>query len=143
MLRSFFAFAASAVMAATLGLTTPALAQSGNISLELNAARDEANTCRLTFVATNNPGVALSEMSYEVVMFDSEGTVDQLLIMAFGEMARDKTKVVSFILGERSCSGIGRVLINNEAACTSAEGGSASCMSGLVTSSRIDIEFGI
>jgi hypothetical protein len=142
MLRNLSALALSGLTAAALAIPAPALAQSGNISLELNAARDVEGTCRLIFVATNNTGAALSDLAYEVVMFDAQGTVDELLTFGFGELPRDKTKVVSFIIGERSCSDIGRVLVNNVAACTAADGSTPNCMGGLVTSSRGDIEFG-
>ena len=143
MLRNLASFACAGLTAAALSLPTPVVAQSGNISLELNAARDVEGTCRLIFVATNNTGAAISELAYEVVMFDGEGFVDELLTFGFGELARDKTKVVSFIIGERNCTDISRVLVNNVASCTAADGSEPNCMGGLVTSSRADIEFGV
>ena len=142
MLRKLTALAVSGLTAAALCGTAPALAQSGNISLELNAARDVEGTCRLIFVVTNNTGADLGDLAYEVVMFDSEGTVDELLTFGFGDMGKGRTKVRTFIIGEKSCGDIGRVLVNGEAACATADGGAGSCMNGLVTSSRTDIEFG-
>ena len=63
MLRKLTALAVSGLTAAALCGPAPALAQSGNISLELNAARDVEGTCRLIFVVTNNTGADLGDLA--------------------------------------------------------------------------------
>ncbi|MDT0681958.1 hypothetical protein RM543_04610 [Roseicyclus sp. F158] len=142
MLRTLCAAALSAVTA--FGLAGTATAQAGgNFGLELNNAQAIDGGCRLTYVATNNTGSDLSTTSYEVAVFDQEGGVTQLLVLEFGELPAGKTKVVRFDLADQPCENISRLLVNNVAECTAAEGDAPDCMEALVTSSRSDIQFGI
>lgn len=142
MLKKLSAMALAAVTASAC-LTAPAIAQSGNFGLELNNARAVGDGCRLTYVATNNTGVALSKTSYEVAVFDQEGVVSRLLILEFGQLQNGKTKVVQFDLADKPCETISRLLVNSVAECTAADGSAPNCMDGLVTSSRGEIQFGI
>ena len=143
MTRTFASFAMAALTAAALSLPAPAAAQSGNISLELNGARDENGSCSLFFLVTNNTGTEISDLAYEVVMFDANGTVDELLTFGFGSFPQDRTRVRKFIFADRACSDFSRVLVNDVAACTGEGGATPNCMDGLVTSSRVDIDFGL
>jgi len=118
-------------------------AQSGNFVLELNNATEVDNSCRLTYVATNSTGIALTKTSYEVAIFDSEGRVANLLVLEFGQLPIAKTKVVQFDLKDSPCSNISRIVVNNLAECESAEGSHDFCLSALITSSRTDIQFGV
>lgn len=140
--RATTTLAAAALSTATI-LTGAAMAQSGNFALELNNASDTSNGCRLTYVATNNTGTALTETSYEVAIFDGEGRVSRLLVLEFGALPLGKTKVVQFDLAEQACSDISRIIVNNIADCKSADGDHDFCITGLVTNSRNDIQFGI
>lgn len=133
--------AASVALAAMVG--APAFAQGGNFSLELNAARDAGEGCRLTYVATNNTGQDLEQASYEVAVFDQDGVVSRLLILEFGRLQADKTKVVQFDLSDMACTNISRLLVNSVSECVATGGGEANCMDGLVTSSRAEIQFGL
>lgn len=134
---------ASAALASAAMLTGAAMAQSGNFALELNNASETDNGCRLTYVATNNTGTALTETSYEVAIFDGEGRVSRLLVLEFGALALGKTKVVQFDLADQACSNISRIIVNNIADCRSEEGDHDFCITGLVTKSLNDIQFGI
>lgn len=134
---------AVAALSAASVMSGAALAQSGNFALELNNASDTTNGCRLTYVATNNTGTALTETSYEVAIFDGDGRVSRLLVLEFGALPLGKTKVVQFDLAEQACTDISRIIVNNIADCKSAEGDHDFCITGLVTNSRNDIQFGI
>lgn len=130
-------------IALAAGTALPAFAQSGNFGLELNAARDVGEGCRLTYVATNNTGEGLEKASYEVAVFDQDGVVSRLLILEFGQLQADKTKVVQFDLADMACSNISRLLVNSVSECVGAGGASPDCMDGLTTSSRAEIQFGL
>ncbi len=134
---------AAGAIAASAALSGAALAQSGNFALELNNASDTANGCRLTYVATNNTGTALTETSYEVAIFNGEGVVSRLLVLEFGELQLGKTKVVQFDLSDQGCADISRIIVNNVADCKSGDTDHDFCLTGLVTNSRNDIQFGI
>jgi hypothetical protein len=131
-------------MTQVLATAGTVFAQSGNFVLELNNASDINGSCRLTYVATNNTGVALLKTSYEVAIFDKDGKVNNLLVLEFGALPIAKTKVVQFDLKSTPCSNISRIVVNNVAECQTADNATADfCLSGLITSSKTDIKFGV
>lgn len=125
--------------------TAPMVAQEGTaqLALELNNATDVEGACRLTYVATNETGVALEGLSYEIVLYDTDGIVpdDGFLLFEFGQMPEGKTKVVQFILEDRTCAGISRILVNDVAECRSQAGEHDFCLEGLSVTSRNEIAF--
>ncbi|RLJ36304.1 hypothetical protein BCF46_3772 [Litoreibacter meonggei] len=141
--KSIFNATAIAATTAVLASVNPALAQSGNFALELNTATDIGDGCQLTYVATNNTGIALIETAYQVALFDENSLVTGTLVLEFGALPVGKTKVVQFNLAGKSCASISRILINDVSACKSADGDHDFCMSGLITNSRGDIQLGI
>lgn len=135
-------FAVSGLLALVFGAS--AHAQSGNFELELNTAADVPQACRLTFVATNGTGVALTSTSYEVAAFDSKGVVSSILVLEFGELPLNKTRVVQFDLPNLACADLSRILVNGQDQCKSASGDQDVCMKALSASSRIPtIPFGL
>ncbi|MEO1424675.1 MAG: hypothetical protein AAFV09_16070 [Pseudomonadota bacterium] len=125
-----------------------AQAQDGSapvFSLELNnAATTAAGGCRLTYVAVNRTGRALQQTAHQVAVFDANGIVRRLLVLEFGALSENKTKIVQFDLGDQTCGDISRIVVNDIAECTG-EGGEALqdfCLEALVTQSRTDIQFG-
>ena len=136
-------FLAASVIALQATFASSAIAQDSSFALELNNASEIENGCRLTYVATNNTGIALTETSYEVAIFDAEGRVQNLLVLEFGQLPVAKTRVVQFDLPALTCGNISRIVVNNLAACVSADGTHDVCLSSLVTSSRTDMQFGV
>lgn len=126
---------------------TPLMAQDAEptFALDLNTAADtEQGGCRLTYVASNNTGQALSAVSYQVGVFDGQGIVTDLLVLEFGELIEGKTKIVQFDLGGRACADISRITVNEVAQCALADGSAGDfCMTSLETGSRGAIQFGI
>lgn len=117
-----------------------------NILLELNGASStEAGGCQLTVVTTNRLDQDLNRAAWQVAIFDADGLVQSLPILDFGEMVSGKTKVAMFELPDRSCTDIGRIIVNDVAACTTGEGEDIrdACLTGLATQSRTDIDFGL
>lgn len=115
------------------------------MALELNNATDVDGACRLTYVATNGTGVTLEGLSYEIVLYDPEGIVpdDGFLLFEFGAIPEGKTKVVQFMLENRDCASISRVLVNDVAECRSATGEHDFCLDGLSVTSRNAIGFSL
>lgn len=141
----------SAVLAVALAAFLPgaAPAQSGNFELELNTAADVATeaggvACRLTYVATNNTGIALERTSYEVAIFDAGGAVSNMLVLEFGALPLGRTRVVQFDLADLACADISRILVNNQNDCASEAGEHEVCLAALIASSRSQsIQFGL
>ena len=123
---------------ASAGAASPA---EGRLSLELNNAVDDAGLCRLSYVAVNGTGQPLETVSYDVVVFDTNGQVSQFLVLQFGQLPAGKTKVVQFDLADQPCAGISRILVNDVAECETSQGSAASCMDALEPSSRTAITF--
>lgn len=115
----------------------PVVAQSGTFELELNTAADAGAGCRLTYVATNNTGIALERTSYEVAVFDGNGIVSRILVLEFGAMPVSKTRVVQFDLGDLACDNLSRIVVNNQVDCVSAQGSHDFCDRALIASSRV------
>lgn len=130
-----------------LGLTlAPAFAQETSaFELELNGAADtEGGGCRLTYVATNLSDLAFEKTAFQVGLFDAEGAVTRLLVLEFGALVAGKTKILQFELAGSTCAAISRIVINDVAACTLADGTTSDfCLSGLVATSRTAIQFGL
>lgn len=138
--------AAVLALACTAG---PALAQdtkpadaAPTLGLELNKASDEGGACRATFVAVNGLDGALDDLTYEIVVFDRDGLVDSLVRFDFGAMAPGKTIVKRFDLPGLPCAAVGRLLINDVAACKGEGIDPQACISALDATSRTSITFG-
>lgn len=147
-------------LAAVLALTLPAMAMAQETApdaevetpaaeetflLELNnAATLEGNVCQLTYVATNGSAEDLSQASYQVGFFDAEGIVRRILVLDFGALPPGKTRIVPFNLPDQACEDISRIVVNDVAECTLADGGGSDvCGRILVASSRTVIQFGL
>jgi len=145
MSKTLSALALSALTA--IAAPGAALAQDGGgggFTLELNNATTVEANCRVTYVATNGLGTDLEEMTLELAVFDGEGTVtDTRILLDFGAMAAGKTKAIAFDLAETTCEDISRLLVNDVAECTAADGSEPDCLEALRTSSRAGIDFGL
>ncbi|MAU52699.1 MAG: hypothetical protein CMN17_10065 [Roseovarius sp.] len=132
-----------ATLLTALPFATPLAAQeAGRFTLELNNTEAVEGGCRLTFVAHNATGTALEQTSYDVAVFDETGAVSDRLILEFGRLTPDKTRVVQFLLN-RGCGQVSRLLLNDAEDCVTADGtDSRICMDALEGSSRTDIAFG-
>lgn len=136
----------SAALSILIGLgTTVALAQGGGLEIELNAAANVGDACRLTFVVSNNTPVGLGQSAFDVAAFDSSGVVSQFLVLEFGALPMAKTRVVQFDLPETACGDLSRLLVNDQRDCSGDDGAAADiCLKSLAASSRLpDIRFGL
>ncbi|MEF2070129.1 hypothetical protein [Consotaella aegiceratis] len=114
-----------------------------SLSLELNAVRPSQTGCRLGFVVHNGLPGALERAAFEVVLFNKDGLIDRLLVLDFGALAQDKTKVREFDLKDTDCGTLSRVLLNDVAACEGADEADGGCMAALQVSSRAQVGFGL
>jgi hypothetical protein len=119
--------------------------QHTQLAMELNRMQQGQEGCRLSFIAVNRMGASLETTAMEVVFFNASGVVSEMLLLDFGRLPQDKTKVVEFVLQQQQCDDISRVLVNDVVECSS--GGehnmTQECFSALTTSNRTEIEFGV
>lgn len=126
-----------ASVAMSLIFGSVALAQTGNIELELNTAADVDGGCRLTYVATNATATALEKTAYEVAVYDTDGIVKRLLVLEFGFLPSGKTRVVQFDLPEQTCGSLSRISVNGPVECQAASGPTNVCRDNQLLSSRV------
>lgn len=140
-------FAVAAYFAAAvfgMNATLSAAQESGSptLSLELNNLTKGDSGCLATFMAKNDLQRPLERVAFEVVLFDTEGRVDRLLLLDFSPLPENKTRVRQFELAGMECAGISRVLVNDAAECTGTDIEPGSCISSLTTAVRVPVEFG-
>jgi hypothetical protein len=132
-----------AVACATFA-ATPALAQetdiSGRISVELNAVETTDTACILTFMIINGLEVTIDRVVYETVLFDTGGQVNRLTLFDFGMLPPVRPRVRQFAVPNLSCDRLGRILFNGANACEGAGLDDGVCDSGLMPSTRTDVE---
>jgi hypothetical protein len=128
---------------ALLSGSTGSGAQQKLLTIELNRMQQSQNGCRLSFMAVNKLGTGLDKTALEIVIFDAENIVSQMLLLDFGRLPNDKTKIVEFDLSLQ-CEQISRVLVNDVAECAGADEQNLAqdCFNALRTSNRAEIEFG-
>lgn len=132
------------LLACLSGGAVPALAQTGTFELELNTSADVGEGCRLTFVATNNTNLDLTQASYEMAVFGADNVYTMSVIFEFGDLPKSKTRVVQFDLPDGKCEAITRILVNRQDKCTAGDGEHDICTRALTASSRIqNIGFGL
>jgi hypothetical protein len=129
---------------ALLSGSTGSGAQQKLLTIELNRMQQSQNGCRLSFMAVNKMGTGLDKTALEIVIFDADNIVSQMLLLDFGRLPNDKTKIVEFDLSLQ-CEQISRVLVNDIAECAGAEEQNLAedCFNALRTLNRAEIEFGI
>lgn len=125
----------SLVALACASIPFASVADTPGIGLELNKAADVSGTCRLTYVASNGAGQDFDKLSLDVVVFDTGGVASQRLILDFGAMPKDKTKVVEFDLPNTGCAKVSRLLLNDVLQCTAGGAAAPGCIASSITPS--------
>lgn len=115
-------------------------APTGSLKLELNSAEQIETSCRLIFMTRNDLGGDLDELSFETVLFDTEGTVERFTLFAFRDVPAGRIRVRQFDLPDTQCASIGRVLINGASTCNGEGVAEVDCTARLETTTRIDME---
>ena len=123
-----------AVLRALLMLLIPTLAFAAEeVRVELNAAENAENRCRLTFVIENRGGDR-DTLKLDLALFNTEGAVYRRMIVDLAPVRSAKTIVKTFA-ADGDCAQLGSLLVNEVAACTPGE--PATCLDDLALSSRV------
>lgn len=132
-------------IAAILGPGTGvALSQdsASRLSLELNNLTPSDTGCLATFMVKNGLEQPLEKVGYEIVLFDSDGLVQRMMVLDFSPLTIGKTRVRQFDLPGTDCTQIGRVLVNDAAFCEGPDLSTNACIEQLETSTKPKVEFG-
>lgn len=112
------------------------------LAVQLNKLQSIDTACRMTLVMTNKTGVEVESASLELVLFDKDQAVTQLLTVNPGRLPNGKTRVKQFDIEGMACVGIGRVLLNDIKRCDGDGLSPPICLDAVRPSSRIDVPFG-
>ena len=97
----------------------------------------------MTLMVNNSSTQSFSQLAYDVYLFDETGAVVDRLLLDFGRLRENRTRIVQFQL-ERACGRISRLHINGAPECVLENGQSSEfCMDGVIASSRTEIQFGL
>lgn len=111
------------------------------LSLELNKLEPFEKGCRLSFVVKNQLGETLNKTAIELVVFDDQQLISQMVLLDLGRFMPDKTRAIQFDLPQR-CEKISRLLINDFTQCELDNAPRDVCLSSLKVSTRSNVEFG-
>jgi hypothetical protein len=119
-----------------LPVVVPVLAYAAeqNLLLELNAAENADNRCRLTFLIENKGEAGIESIKFDFAVFNREGIIHRRMATELGPVRGAKTNVRTFIV-DGDCGQIGSILVNDITACT--PGSPSACLDALALSSRI------
>lgn len=109
--------------------------------VELNNLQATEEGCLISFLVENRLGFDLDNTSFEMVFFDQNNFVDQLIVLDFNGFKQNKLKVRQFNLPETQCSNIGQILVNDIPTCEGEGVDPASCSAFLDTKSRVETGF--
>lgn len=133
----------AAAAALALGLTSlAAVAQDQpgrSISLELNNLAQADTACRVTFLARNSMGVEIGELAVEIVLFDKNGQVSNILTLQTGRLTDGKSRVKPFLLRDIACDGVSQILVNDVSECSGEGLTPQACLDAITVSSKASI----
>ena len=112
---------------------TPAL------RLELNTAETTPSACRLSFVIENAHSADIAQAVFETVLFNTDGSINQLVLFDFGALPAGRHRVRQFEVAGQPCEDLSRILINGTSTCQVATQVPDACASILTLSSRTAI----
>ncbi len=124
-LRSAGVAAACVVVALA---AAPAVAQDGNLAIQLNKLENNGGSCRMTYVITNGTGQQVAAASYEMAVYGKDNAVTNLIVLDFGRLVSGSTQVVQFDLPDTGCKDVTRISVNNPAVACQLEAGGSSAI---------------
>lgn len=132
------ATAAALVMAAGLA-TSPAAAQDGRLTVELNKFEDgEEGGCRAFFLFRNLTQTTFDGFEMSLAILDADGVIDRLLSIDAAPLPVGRTTLKLFEIPEIGCAAISEVLMHDIPACHPAGGEEMDCFPVVDLVSRTD-----
>lgn len=135
----------SALLGASAVAQTPADGKARGLTLELNSlSTPESGGCRLTYVTENHLGRDLTELTWQVAVFDRNGVVSAILGLDFGTLPDGRTRVAAFDLTGQPCDQIARIVVNDVLRCTvQGTPDDPACLDGLMLRNLTPVRFGL
>lgn len=128
-------FAAAAVLLA-LAMPSVASAQQTRIGIELNKLEPTETGCRSYIVMRNPSDQTFTAFNMEVLVFDTDGVIQNRLAMELAPVRANKTSVLIISLAGMACESVGEVLVNSFLDCESGGERLGDCLDRIDLSSR-------
>jgi hypothetical protein len=109
------------VLASLIAPSSPALAQTAGLGLELNKLEAVEGGCRAFFVVRNDGDTAFESLDLDLVTFRPDGVIGARFQVELAPLAADKIVVKPFDFAGVNCGDIERVLLNDVVACAPPE----------------------
>ena len=117
-----------------------AMAEPGEISIELNKLEPGETSCQPYLVVENGTEHAFSSLKLDLVMFDVDGVIARRVAVDAAPLRRRKMTVKVFDLDDLACDRIGRMLLNGLTSCET-EAAVGDCLDLISTRSQADVPF--
>lgn len=102
----------------TLGLALPALAEPGQLTIELNKFEEtEDNGCRAFFLFRNETELTLAGFEMSLAILDRNGVIDRLLTIDAAPLSAARTTLKLFEIPEIRCDAISEILLHDLPSC--------------------------
>lgn len=111
------------------------------LTVELNRLDPDENSCKASFVISNQTEIGFESLALDLVIFDREGIIARRVAVELAPLPSSKTSVRAFSLGGMECDSVGRVLLNSVISCETGEGERPDCAGMIRTVSRTDLPF--
>lgn len=138
----FWIYGMAAVFSCTAAFSVKAQStlEEPALLVELNTAQTVDGACRLSFLIVNEHPSDIASVVYETVLFNADGSVNQLTLFDFGALPSNRPRVRQFEVPGVVCTDLGQLLINGASSCEAGELGNGLCASSLQISSQTEIE---
>lgn len=141
-MRGVFAFLGAVLIGlAPAGATSDVAETEGIILLELNDLAAVEDACRASFVVVNGLDQAIDDLSFDIVVFDTNETVRMILTLQAGALPAGKTRVRQFDLPQIGCDTISRILMNDVITCAGDGLDPSVCLGKTMVESRHSVGF--
>jgi len=106
------------------------------LDIELNKLEEIDGQCAASLLLTNRMSETLELVRFDLYVFGEDGVIGRRLLLDTGPMRVDKTTVATFVLLDRPCSAVGRLLVNDVPLCKTPAGTDVDCVAALNLTSR-------
>ncbi|WP_245447199.1 Tat pathway signal protein [Methylobacterium sp. 17Sr1-1] len=91
------------------------------LRVELNKLETAGETCKAMLIVENGKGGPIRSLRLDLYAFDQDGIVQKRSLVELGPVPARKTALRQFEIAPTPCAQIGRVLLNDVAACEGKE----------------------
>ncbi|WP_019627282.1 hypothetical protein [Thioalkalivibrio sp. ALJT] len=111
----------------------------GAIGVQLNKLEADGDDCRAHLVLENGLDEAVESFQLDLVVFDRDGIIHRRTVVEMAPLRAGSTAVRAFRMTDTACDRVGRILVNDVAACEGPEGTIGGCADRVQVESLADV----